>query len=115
MMNIIIPKQVTKILNKMKTLEKKENELMENYNGIVSTCGYGQIPYVGHNTLDKALVINKKRYELWKEIRGYIFGNNTLWQIGISSKYPVDSNDNSNIIHFGVTEIIQMITMELKK
>jgi len=105
----MMPKEVSRGLKKMTTLEKKESELMEKYNAIVSTCGYGQIPYVGHNTLDKAIAINKKRYKIWKDIRGFIFGSRTLWQIGIDSKFPVDREDTSEILHFGTKDINELI------
>jgi hypothetical protein len=111
---LTIPKEVTKLLKKIETLEKKESVLMENYNGIVATCGYCQIPDIGHRTLDKAIEISKKKYKIWKDIRGFVFGGLTLWQLGINSKYPVSINDNSELLQITTKEIKKLIALGVK-
>ena len=46
-------KEIIDAVLKMEKIEKHQKDFMEKYNAIITTCGVGQIPEVGHRTLEK--------------------------------------------------------------
>lgn len=103
-------REAEKGLAKIKRLDVKEKELMDEVDAIIKTAPYGQWPPVAHRTIDKANKIRQQKAEIWNEIRHFVVKptGKTLWQIAVESEELVT-------VRFGKEKHLDFTAQDIKK
>ena len=108
-----IPKEILDRIQEMESIEVGENKFLQEYKDIRDTSAFGQLPEVGRIALNKALIENRKRVEVWHSIRNFIVDRKhykSLWQLAIEKeRFVVKRLAKEEVLSFGSKEIRNLL------